>query len=392
MALIFFEGFNRALRSEFWTLSPDSAGNRTPYVTGGGRIDGAGRLQIDQSIRTAGTSPTARINFGTHTAKKVYIGIGVQGWTVGDETMVKYLAFYTAPGAEAFSVWLDDGPEPAVQNACFTIKQGSSLIGSYRLTSATNTASSTFDGRGTVIVNSNLVQRRTTLNGWNYLEFEIDLNARTLAMRRNGMALYTQTGDALLLALPTNVLSLGALEISAASHPYTSTGLYDDLYIVDNEGGPTNTWLGPTATVYSPAFDPGGPLSPEQWSGAGGNASTNATIFNSDNGDVSYISTTAFDRVQAHGITLSPTPSNAWVAGITMATSARNVTLDSAYQQVYVPQFSSTAYGLSGLINLTGVTYIKTYNTVTINPATEQPWTVDDINNGTFGVKSVDPS
>ena len=381
MSVIFFEGFNRALDLNYWTLTASSDyPNSPPIYNSSGRTNG--RYLLGASNTYAATQSTLTVKFAPATLTKVYIGFAID--YVSSQRMSygvpfgggkqKVFTIYDGSDVELFNISaLGGGATNGLALSLYSNNyfSGNFEIGSFIITSATNIPDATvyMDGYG----NGNF------MTGWNYLEFEIDLISNTFAARRNGQTLYTQSTGALTLLLPMAMPSVGAFQFHGATN---QVGV-DDMYVATSAGATANTWLGPNTRVYSPAFT--AVSTPAEWSNG-----EIVTPVNSDDNDNSFISTNVINEVHVFDTVVSPSPSDAIVGGIKLSSVARKVTLDAAYRHVY-KHTDAAIHDLSPKFNLTTTTsYKRSSAFVFENPATILPWTLTELDNGKFGVKSVE--
>ena len=388
MSVIFFEGFNRALDLNYWTLTASSDQNSLPSfisAVGGARTNG--RYMLGSSSTYAATQSTLSVKFSpatlTETLTKVYIGFAIdrvygQRANLGGTTGAKQKVFtiYDGSDVELFNIAARNGTGGlALSLYSNNYFSGNFEIGSFIITSVTNIGDAivNIDGNGNYI------------SGWNYLEFEIDLESNTFAARRNGQTLYTENTGALTVLLPVAMPSIGAFKFHGNSAAQSSV---DDMYVATSAGDTANTWLGPDTRVYSPVFSAS---TPAEWS-ISPLGSSSATAINADDADNSFISTNDIDKVNVFDTVVSPSPSNAIVGGIKLSSVARKVTLDAAYRHVY-KHTDDAIHDLSPKFNLTTTTTATAYKRssafVFENPVTILPWTITELDNGKFGVKSV---
>ena len=388
MSVIFFEGFNRALDLNYWTLTASSDQNSLPSFisdVGGARTNG--RYMLGSSSTYAATQSTLSVKFSpatlTETLTKVYIGFAIdrvygQRANLGGTTGAKQKVFtiYDGSDVELFNIAARNGTGGlALSLYSNNYFSGNFEIGSFIITSVTNIGDAivNIDGNGNYI------------SGWNYLEFEIDLESNTFAARRNGQTLYTENTGALTVLLPVAMPSIGAFKFHGNSAAQSSV---DDMYVATSAGDTANTWLGPDTRVYSPVFSAS---TPAEWS-ISPLGSSSATAINADDADNSFISTNDIDKVNVFDTVVSPSPSNAIVGGIKLSSVARKVTLDAAYRHVY-KHTDDAIHDLSPKFNLTTTTTATAYKRssafVFENPVTILPWTITELDNGKFGVKSV---
>ena len=381
MSVIFFEGFNRALDLNYWTLTASSDyPNSPPIYNYFGRTNG--KYLLGSSNTYAATQSTLTVKFAPATLTKVYIGFAIDyvasqragyGIPFGGGKQ-KVFTIYDGSDVELFNIAARNGASNGASGLALSLYSnnyfsGNFEIGSFIITSATNIPDTTLhmDGNGNF------------MTGWNYLEFEIDLTSNTFAARRNGQTLYTENTGALTLLLPMAMPSIGAFQFHGS--PFTVS--VDDMYVANSVGTTANTWLGPNTRVYSPAFTAS---TPAEWLNG-----DNATVaVNSDDNDNSFISTNVINKVNVFDTVVSPSPSDAIVGGIKLSSVARKVTLDAAYRHVY-KHTDAAIHDLSPKFNLTTTTsYKRSSAFVFENPATILPWTLTELDNGKFGVKSVE--
>ena len=373
MAVVFFEGFNRGLDPNHWLGTANSQNGQAPGPECCGRTENRYRMPGASSNYSA-TQSALKATFSTLSSTKVYIGFALDymatqrsydGGSAGAKQ--KYFAVYAGAGAELFHI----AARAAASGMALSIYDPtapSSPVGSFIINTNTNIPGTSmyFEGWG------------HAMNGWNYLEFEIDLVSNTIAARRNGQTLFTENTGALTVLLTMALPSIGAFTFYG--HPGQDYAI-DDMYIADATGTTANTWLGLNTRVYSPGFNAG---TPAEWSNG-----SNAVAINSDDNDNNFISTNVINKVNVFDTAVSPSPSDAVVGGIKLLSVARKVTLDAAYRHVY-KHTNDIVYNLSSNFNLTSTTYQRSSSFTFQNPATASPWTLADLDSGKFGVKSVE--
>ena len=171
---------------------------------------------------------------------------------------------------------------------------------------------------------------------WQYFEFEIDLAANKIAIRRNNMYLFTAGGQTQ-ITLPTPMTGVGNVTLYGS---YWNGVLYDDFYVVNNSGSLTNTWLGSTVRCLSTNIIGCGGTRLFEWSG---NGYCTGVDLASDDYDLSYISTTDINKTVAVGLETSgggifsglTNPKIGAVRVFTDSTARKTGPLDAAYQHIY---------------------------------------------------------
>ena len=379
MSVIFFEGFNRTVDPNFWTLTSSSNTSRLPVLYGAGRTGNSSyRVRTADNLVSA-TQSTMTAKFSPASSTKVYLGYAIdylatQQYAYGGGAVsgakTKHLTVYDAIDAELFHVGVRVSSGALVLSLYSSgYAGGATPIDSFIINSTTNTpaTSVTLDSNGGRMEGN-----------WNYLEFEIDLFSNTVAARRNGQALYTQNTGVLTVLMPESMPSIGAFRFHG--HPSGEYGI-DDMYVATSAGNTANTWLGPDTRVYSPAFT--AVSTPAEWSNG-----SSATPINSDDNDSGFISTNVINKVNVFDTSVSPSPSDAVVGCVKLLSVARKVTLDAAYCHVY-KHTDDVIYTLSPNFDLTSTAYKRSSAFAVENPATSSPWTLAELDNGKFGVKSV---
>lgn len=208
------------------------------------------------------------------------------------------------------------------------------------------------------------------VNQWNYYEFKIKF--------------HTTEGYIIIKRDEIEILSLTNINTSASATNYCDGfGFYgfgdyyiDDLYIDDaNFNGDIKV-----VTIY-----PTGEGANTQWTPSAGNnyaCVDEATI----NSDTDYIKTLTVDAIDTFVYGDLPSTGEE-IKGVQINMTARMD--DSGLNKIASVVRPTTTNIIGSTIDLTQlyVTHCQMYN---INPETNQPWTIEDINNCEFGIKLIE--
>ena len=354
MALIFFDGFNRmfdapnsvTLDPAWWTPQAGATPGLSTAQTGAYGVIFSGTVRLTVPLQT---NKTIYLGFAHNTSGNRYYNIdAATPWVTFRSSSAELLKLSTA-----------------ADNATVALRftQSSATVKDYPITTLTAIAGTSITQYG----------GSWGFDGWNFFEIELTLNASasTAAIRRNGMPLLSSDNLAT-VSLPAAINGLQHIDFSMP-------GNVDDLFLIDNTGAATNTWLC-NARIWP--VDIATSSTPAEWA----NGTAIGTI-TTDNTELSFISTSDINKTNVYGVTFSPTPAAPAIGGIQLYTKGRKKTLNSAYKQVY-KHSDDVVYDLSSDIQTT-IGYEKITNMYTINPATSLPWTAAEIAAGKFGVKSV---
>ena len=381
MSVIFFEGFNRTVDPNFWTLASSSNNSRLPALYGSGRTENSSYRLPTADVNFSATPCSMTAKFSPASLTKVYLGyvvdylatqLGQYGGGSGavSGAKQKHLTVYDATDAELFHIsarQVSGGMAFSLYSS--TYFGGANPIGSFIINNDTTPP-------GTYLYSE--WYGAYMYGNWNHFEFEIDLVSNTVAARRNGQTLYTESTGALTVLLPDAMPSVGAFRFHG--HPSSEYSI-DDMYVATSAGTTANTWLGPNTRVYSPGF---AASTPAEWSNG-----SSASAVNADDNDSSFISTNVINKVNVFDTGVSPSPSDAIVGGVKLLSVARKVTLDAAYRHVY-KDTDGVIHNLSPNFDLTTTAYKRSSAFAFENPATASPWTLAELDSGKFGVKSVE--
>lgn len=385
MAIIFFEGFNTPhIDTAHWSTEPDD----TAFVFGQDlrRVAGNGAIAHQGVSEPTITQKELLLqNIGTHSAKKLYVGFGILNFmNVVDESYTgptpKLIEFYDSSGAAQFCINADNG---------ITLTQASATVGSWPMTLPAAC--------------TNVIPNITAVASWLFLEFEIDMSVtpNKITLHIDGLTKNTNTAGAY-LELPVDVTNIHSLKLYGSipltfTVPWWEANCYgfqgdqgfDDFYIIDDTGNAPTAWAGIDAVVYPVNLNEGAPVV-NQW-GKYGNPGWDPSVLNSEDGDSSYMRAAGFNKTQLYPLNTFAQPAlGIEIGAIKINATARNVSLPAAYDIIY-RDTSNVSHTLQ-TVQLTNTTYTYTKVVSTINPQTTEAWTFDDINNGHWGVKSVQPS
>jgi hypothetical protein len=371
MAVIFFEGFTRPLDTHYWTNT-----NGVVTESTGGSSAAGGSVYFPNSDPVVNNLRLG--NIGSHTSKKLYFGIRLQQYFV--KHAQPFLKFYDASNNVALTLqWnLNDVANPDVGIQAVTAG-GSSLspfIVDDAIAGVAYTAGTDYRG---LFVNEAV------------LEFELDLTAYTLAVKFNNQALQTVSAVTTLTGMTSAVATITGVAFFGG---YNGGTTYD-VYLVDDSGSFANTWLGSTFRIHSPTFSGSSSNSYNtNWANQSNNAPTGSEVNDSDS-DSTFIRTGTFNEEVAFDLnTVTPSGFNPAIGAIRLRSVARRQVLDAAYKYFY---YDSNYYGYGAEMGARMVLTSSAYtaqNTqfINTNPLSGAQWTIDDINDGWFGVKSVDPA
>jgi hypothetical protein len=372
MAVIFFDGFNRTPNLNHWTLTNATfaVGANSSLAVINANGDASNKIRLS--------------NVGTHSNKKLYLGVRIAGYAAPHDATQSFLTFYNAAGDSVLVIKWDTNV--AASDLGLTIVQGATTLTTYTILNSiasTGTVSNTgarnfFVGTGPSGISS--VGR--------VLEFEIDLADDTIAVRYEGQSLLNSAA-AELTSLATPIADIATLDIfGAVTDDYGVYPVVFDLYLLDDTGTFANTWLGSEFEVKSSTFDNTAPTF-NQWNVVGG---SNGSVLNSADGDTSYIRSGVFNEVGVFPVSdISSSIFAPAIAAMRVDSVSRRPSLDAAYKYAY--NNGTTTFEMGSRIVLASGTYAtKPAQIIRTNPNTNQAWTLSQINSGSFGVKSVDPA
>lgn len=366
MAIIFFEGFNgnRRLDPDYWTTT-------TGLVSG----NVGARIIAGEAISIPGATPFTFLtlnNFGVHSAKRFYIGLGVSNFGSGGADRT-FLRASDSTGAINLRVLLtNDQTNNVVKVDVYNV---GTLLGTYLLPDAT----------------SQWGAPSRHLSGWSYVEMEINMasSPNTFAFRLNNQV-RTSTANTDRFDFNTDLTNISKLEFFGTNIDYMGQA-FDDLYIADNTGTQANTYLGTDTVVYPLNVTNDATPDPAQWTRKPHQWNFNDSV-TTDDSDEGMIRTGLIDRTNLYTFNLNLDMDGREIGGLRVASTARKVSLDSAYNHVFKSQVNDLTYTLGAKKTLTSPVYRGRTDLITINPATNLPWTRTDINNSKFGVKSESPT
>lgn len=365
MAVIFFDGFNRPVEPTYWTTQ--------------GAIDYPGALRLPESTPVANNALLK--NIGTQSNKKLYFGLRVGSYTVATSlgtTGQPFLVFYDSTDTSVLEIlWTDNNiTSPDIG---LLVKQSGTVVATYTVLNSIASVITNTAPNGVKILSPND----------RVFEFEIDLANDTLAIRFEGQNLQNDSN-----ASSTTISSIGdiaSIRVYGGAVANSNSCYVRDTYLVDDTGTFANTWLGSNFAVHSPDVSSGSPVVGDWTSTSQYNA---ATALNTNDSDTGYIRTKNFNDYYICNVDdISPTGVSPVVAGIRLNSVARKVQLDSAYKYAYRNKTTNTNYDMGTKIVLTNTAYqAKAAQFINVNPETAAQWTVSEINDNAFGVKSVDPA
>ena len=147
MSVIFFEGFNRTVDPNFWTLTSSSNNSRLPVLYGGGRTENSSYRLPTADSNFSATPSTMTAKFSPASLTKVYLGYAVDylatqlsnygGGAVAGAKQ-KHLTVYDATDAELFHIsarQVSGGMAFSLYSS--TYFGGANPIGSFIMNSAT---------------------------------------------------------------------------------------------------------------------------------------------------------------------------------------------------------------------------------------------------------------
>lgn len=366
MAVIFFDGFDRAMDAHYWTSTNAGFGESVLTFVASDPVTNNARLG----------------NIGTHTAKKLYFGLRLLTYDVKHDQ--PFLKFYNASGSVVLTLqWnLNDGPLVAYPNV------GLEPVLASGATLSPFVVSNSIAGVG--FSNGN---PRSIFLGAVVLEFELDLTAYTLAVTFNGQPLQTMSAATTLTGLTSAVSEIAGLAIFGGT---TSTATVQDMYLIDDTGTFANTWLGNNFAIHALETSPNNsyPVHNTGWVDKNNSSSVSKDDIKTNDGDGSFMRTGTFDKEIAFNLTdISPGGFNPAVAGIRVRSVARRQLLNAAYKHFVWNPSSTTGAEMGTRVVLTNSTYAaQPGQFINVNPLTSAQWTVADVNNTGFGAKSVDPA
>jgi hypothetical protein len=374
MAVIFFDGFENPLASAYWS---GTNAEIDPNFNFGVRTG-------SQSLRINAATPPGVIslrNFGTHSAKKVYIGFGAYNPYTDAAAGATGLPFLSVFNSSLTNNLTINMASVAANQLRFVVRQSNTTVTNYTFTDSAyyyNANSCSYYG-----------------NGWLFLEFEFNLGTspNTVAMRVNGSAL-SNSSSSQITNLPTTLGSIAGFDITGSS---CSIMGFDDLYVSDNIAPAPTGYLGTNTQVHKVQLQSGASYVDGWREFYYGNYYTapnfdGGTLLDDNNGDLSSVTTAQFNKsITYNAKNVSPVnPATAVIAAIRLDSFARKVSLDSAYKCLYYD--GTTTYELGSKITLTDTNYAgPNSQIIKVNPATGANWTITDFNAASFGVKSVDP-
>jgi len=385
MAIIFFDGFNRDLDENHWTLT-----NTTNMGLNSNVRSGSGPNSMHLYGDEALDYRLSLTNIGTHSAKTLYLGFALHNYvtTTSDTALYPsgrpFLRFYNSSNVLVLTLTFDTTPTSSNSQVEYgtdvniNVVQANTIVDTY-------TAGLSGEYHGQIVA----------INEWIYFEFELDIESatNTLAMHIAGMPLVNS--NSLQKTDLTTISNIAKIEfVNGRIRQYTSSGCYiDDLYLVDNTGTRENTWLGPETVVRNVSVDSDNfdaAVTANQWFSTG-----NYQRLYSNDGDTSGIRTSAFNQIQLYNwanIDASSLTPGTLVGAVRISTKAKNASLASAYR-IIGKSGSETTYDLSDKYVMSDNTY-KTRGPEYIldNPETSDRWSVAEINSFQFGVKSEDPA
>lgn len=215
-------------------------------------------------------------------------------------------------------------------------------------------------------------------------EIELDLTNNTLAVKYNEQNLLNTSNTTTITSLgitdPVAAIAIFGSSVDADTH-------VDNMYLIDDSGAFANTWLGNSFQVHSPNFT--GNFS-SGWQGVPDNGGYQ---LNSADGDASYLRVGTFDNYSTCQLTdITPSGVSPGVAGLRINSVSRRANLPAAYKYAYKNPNTSTDFEMGTKITPNTMYELQPAQFISINPETSAQWTVTEINDGAFGVKSVDPS
>jgi hypothetical protein len=362
MAVIFFDGFNRAINTNHW-----AATNAT-------FINSQSQANIDASNPV--TNNLRLSNIGTHSSKKLYFGVRLINHYIIDDQ--PFITFYNSSNSVALRLTWNTSTVSSPDIGINVVTAAGSTATTYTVLNSI---------AGAVWGTNQFVSPPVTyaFNASRVFEFEIDLTNNTIKMQYNGQSLFNSSSNETTsgLAIGNNIAGL------AIFGPVISTLSVQDVYLIDDAGSFANTWLGDNFAIHSPNL---------QHSSAGSGwtvvPADSGVYLTSDDSDTSYVRTASVDAQIAFDLqTFSPSGNNPVVAGIRIDSVSRRLQLDAAYKYLYRNQSTNIGYEMGDRIVLTGSTYMrKPAQFINVNPETSAQWTATEINNNAFGLKAVDPA
>lgn len=217
-------------------------------------------------------------------------------------------------------------------------------------------------------------------NQYSYVEIKLtpQTSGGFAELRLNGVSQGTFTGNTLGTAQPSGIKKM-LLGFVAAN----ATVTYDDVYCCDGTGAYNNDFLGDVrvAALYPNAAGAFTQLN------RGGSAPTNWQSVNEvlHDSDTTYVGHNTAGKVDTYNY--QDLPSSA--SSVKAVASSYVVRKDDVGTRTATTHMRSSS-GEADLAQYSpGLTYAVIQQTMDINPVTLQPWTVNDVNNGEFGLKVV---
>jgi hypothetical protein len=353
------------------------------------------------------TSPVVTLRcdlsvLGTQTAKKLYVGFGLQNLSTGyapdtgaNRGARRFVTFLNAAGVSVITI--DAAVEQGSDLMHLYIGQGSTTFAKYPLTSIAATVSK----------QTGTNYKGLAVDDWTYVEFMIDMVNNQFALHVEGTPQFLIGTSDELATYATTISDIKYVQFSG-NGPSTGDNsvretAVDDFYLADDNGSDLNTWIGP-CRIFNvlPNYDYF-LTSDEVWSNYGSAYSNLA----SNDGDNNFVTAAAINKKQL--LSLSPKWANGtysnisltedeYVAAVQINAVLRKTNFDGSVKPIYKSAPSTyTDLGPSKVVS--SLTYGTKVFVSESNPVTNANWTLADITDSNqstapytgFGIQIADP-
>lgn len=216
-----------------------------------------------------------------------------------------------------------------------------------------------------------------------YLEFYIDPKANnSLRIRVNGMDMINQASSK--TTSITGFTNIDKISLYGTHNNWITNynRCYDDFYLT-NGNTLEDTLLGKDVKIYR--VNPDNNTATSEWSNTGG---WGPGIISSNDGDNSYFYTDIVDKVNLFNMSNLPVSTGS-IGGIKVLNTARKVAGTVSFCNVYAPSDGQAISNMSPIYTVDSTTY-KYFNSFFLkNPANNNDWTINDINNIQLGMKKL---